>query len=140
MGVIEGENMQTGKWAFLILAASVAVALSSGCAFVNKDNRRLLNKLDKKVADTFVTNSRAGRIASAPVAIPVGLAVLAVDVLVVQPAYSISPAAKDTYEALWQNPEGSDFRQAMTFIPKVVATPVLCVSDWLYRSFLDWRL
>ncbi|QEM68828.1 hypothetical protein FO488_12110 [Geobacter sp. FeAm09] len=114
-------------------------ALASGCAIMNKDNRLVLNSLDEAMQGSAIIDSTAGKIAAAPVALPVGMAAGVIDMAVVTPARATVPAGKDTVEYLWENPQGSDLRQAMLFIPKVVATPVLFISDWAVRSIFTTK-
>ena len=37
-------------------------------------------------------------------------------------------------------PQGSDFAQVMLFLPKIVASPIVFVSDWAFRSVFATRL
>ena len=104
----------------------------SGCAIVDKRNRRTLNLLDSHVR----IESTGGRVAAAPVFIPVGLAAALTDMLIVHPIVSVPPAIKDTRECIWENPEGSEFRQMMLFIPKVAFTPVFFAGDLVFRVLL----
>ena len=101
----------------------------SGCAIFNKDNRRTLNLLDDKVQ----FESTAGKVVGAPLFIPIGLASGLADAVVVHPVVSLPEAYDDTSDVVWENPEGSDFRQAMIFIPKIAVTPLVFVGDWALR-------
>ena len=113
-----------------VAAIFAALLLScSGCAIVDKDNRRTLNLLDELVR----VEQSGWRIAAAPVFIPVGLLAGAADAVVVHPIVSIPEAADDAYEAIWENPEGSEFRQMMLFVPKIVVTPLFFAGDWILR-------
>lgn len=119
------------------IALFACCAMAGGCAIADQNNRLLLNALDRAVQDTAITNSTAGRIAAAPLAIPVGTVAGVLDMAVVTPARAVSPAWKDTSEYLWEDPQGSDMRQLMLFVPKVVATPLLFTGDWAFRSVFD---
>lgn len=124
---------------FPMAALCLCSALTSGCAIMSKDNRVVLNSLDEAVQGSTIIDSTAGKIAVAPVAFPVGVTAGVIDMAVVTPARAVVPAGKDTGEYLWENPQGSDLRQAMLFIPKVVATPVLFISDWAFRSIFTTK-
>jgi len=124
----------------LIATAAAALLLAAGCAFMQKDNRRLLNALDDGVKGTWVAETPTGRIVASPVFLPVGLAALAADTVIVQPVAATGPAAKDMYDWIWKDPQGSDFSQVMLFLPKVVASPIVFVSDWLFRSVFATNL
>lgn len=118
----------------------VCCVLAGGCAISDAKNRLTLNALDRAVQDSIITNSVAGRIAAAPVAIPAGMIAGALDMTVVTPARAVGPAWKDTSACLWENPQGSDMRRMMLFVPKIVATPLLFAGDWAFRSMFDVKL
>ena len=105
---------------------------ASGCAVMEGDNRRTLNVLD----ETVQIESVPGRVAAAPVFIPVGLTALSLDMAVVHPATALPKALDDTYEVVWENPNGSGFSQALLIIPKIVGTPVIFSFDWIGRCLL----
>ena len=115
----------------LLIALTAAVLPTcTGCAvFVKERNRRTLNLLDEHVR----FESTEARIAAAPLFIPLGLAAGIADAVIVHPLASIPGASDSTRETVWDNPEGSDFRQAMLFLPKVVATPMVFAGDWACR-------
>lgn len=117
-----------------LILALFGSCISTGCAFMDRDNRRLLGFLDEQVQNTWVADTNAGRIAAAPVAVPVGVVAFALDVVVIQPVVSVRPAAVDTYDLLWKPRGMTAFRKAMLFVPVVVATPIVFVSDWAFRS------
>ena len=117
------------KHSICLVVLSVLLASCGGCAIVDRQNRRTLNKLDEWVR----IEKPASRTAAAPVFIPVGLLAGAADAVVVHPIASVPKAADDTREEIWDNPEGSEFRQMMLFVPKVFVTPVFFVGDWALR-------
>lgn len=111
-----------------------------GCAVTQKENRLLLNSLDKAFEGSALTSSTTAKVIAAPVvAFPVGLTAGIIDMAVVTPTRAAIPAAKDTSSYLWENPQGSDLRQAMLLIPKVAATPVVFLTDWAFRSVFTTR-
>ena len=121
-----------------ILTILTLACLFQGCALGQKDNRILLNALDKGVADTPISRSAWSRTAAAPLAIPVGVAAVVVDLVLITPARALTPAWQDTSAFLWENPLGSDFRQMALLLPKIAATPVLFGSDWAVRSLFGF--
>ena len=112
-----------------MLFLSVILFSSAGCAIIDKKNRRTLNLLDEKVR----IESTAGRIAAAQVFVPVGTLTAMTDAAIVHPYCAIPEAADDTWELILEDPEGSDFRQVILFLPKVVITPVIFTVDWIGR-------
>ncbi len=120
--------------AFRLALSLFAVSLCVGCAFMEKDNRRLLNVLDESVANTCIADTTAGRIAAAPVFVPVGVVAFATDAVVIQPVMAVEPAAKDTYDTLWKPREMTPFRRVLVLVPQVAATPIVFVIDWAFRS------
>lgn len=120
-----------------LLAASL---LSQGCGFLRKENRVVLNTLDRSVKDSWV-ESPAGIVSTLPVTVPVGMTGALLDMGVVLPVKATPQAACDMYDDLWKNPQGSDFRQAILFLPKVVGSvvylPVDFAGSWLFRMEFD---
>ena len=43
-------------------------------------------------------------------------------------------ACDNTSEIVWEDPEGSEFHQAMIFLPKVAVTPVVFAFVWTARA------
>lgn len=129
------EELAMGRTkAFCPALSAFVLCLCAGCAFMEEDNRRLLNTLDEQVENTVITNTTAGRIAAAPVFLPVGVVAFAVDTVVIQPVMAVPPAAEDTYDALWKPRDMTPFRKMLVFVPVVAATPIVFVSDWAVRS------
>lgn len=117
-----------------LLAAALFCITISGCAATQKENRLTMNYLDKAMEGSAITGSTTGKALAAPIALPVGVTACIIDMTVVTPARAATPAAKDTYSYLWENPQGSDLRQAMLILPKVTATPIVFLTDWSFRS------
>jgi hypothetical protein len=120
---------------FRAFALSSILAVVSGCAICQEENRFLLTKLDRAAAGTVITNSTAAQVAAAPIAIPVAMTAGAIDFAILNPARAVVPAYRDTSKAVWEAPQGSDFRQAVLFFPKVVITPVVYAGAWTLRAF-----
>ena len=122
-----------------LIATLLCCGAMSGCAVTHRENRLVLNSLDKAVQDSAITGNTTAKVVAAPVAFPVGVAAGVIDMAVVTPARATVPAAKDTSSYLWENPQGSDLRQMMLLVPKVVATPVVFLTDWACRSVFTTR-
>ena len=118
-----------GKQMTFLLAMLLCTGALSACAVVNKENRLTMNSLDNAVQGSVVTSTTTGKVLAAPLAFPVGVTAGIIDMTVVTPARATLPAAKDTNSYLWENPQGSDLRQMMLFIPKITATPIVFLTD-----------
>lgn len=98
------------------------------------DNRRVLGLLDRELTPS----STAGKVALAPLALPVGLAAFAADLAIVHPACVVDDAWLDTVDLLWTSKEESAFRRAL-FVPlATLATPFVFTGDWLGRCLFRW--
>lgn len=117
----------------------LCLLLVNGCAIMNKENRVLLNAMDESLSGSFITKNSASKIASAPLVGPVAICAGILDTVVTAPVRAVGPAVRDTDNLLWDNPEGSDIRQAMLFIPKTVATPVVFLGSWGARSLFTTK-
>lgn len=105
------------------------------CAFFNAKNRPLTSYLDEKWK--VEENATTKKIIYAPVAIPVGITSLALDIVLLHPLETISPSTKDTYQFFWENPQGGTLSQVFLFIPKVVLSPAFWILDVIIRSVFD---
>jgi hypothetical protein len=122
-----------------LTALLAMVSFLTGCGMFTKENRPTLNALDRTVEKAELVKSPATQIALFPVALPVGVTAGAVDAFVFIPVFSAHKSFCDTAAAIWENPQGSDFRQAMLIVPKIVITPVFFVGDWLATSLFHIR-
>ena len=122
---------------FALAGLTFVFCVCAGCAFMEKDNRRLLTAMDEGLKDTFVTDTSAGQIAAAPLMVPIANCALVADVFVIHPVCMVPEAAEKTYEALWENPSGSPFRQMIILPPKAVATPLIFTAAWFALSAFD---
>lgn len=108
------------------------VGTSAACSMLRTDNRRTLNALDA----AFTPDSTAGKVALAPVALPVGLAAFAADLTIVHPVVTLDDAWDDTTDLLW-TPRGESTLRKVLFVPvAAVATPVVFAVDWFGRWLL----
>lgn len=117
----------------IVLLLVAGLGITSGCAFMAKENRRLMNWSDDVVKESFVTANTGTKVACAPVIVPTALVVFAADAVVIQPCCAVPKAVDDTYDVIWKDPQGDAFIQSMKFVPKVIATPIVFVSDWAFR-------
>jgi hypothetical protein len=124
----------SGKRMVFLLVLLLYSGTLSACAVMNKENRIVLNSLDNAAEGSFITGSTTAKVVAAPIALPVGMTAGLIDMAVVTPVRATVPAAADTNSYLWKDPQGSDLRQMMLFMPKVAATPIVFISDWAFRS------
>jgi hypothetical protein len=113
--------------------------ITSGCAVMNRENRPLLEGLDAVVKNNGLASSTTARIMLAPLAVMVGTAAVAIDMALITPVRATHPAFDDTTAWIWKNPQGSDMRQAILFLPKVAITPVVITTDWACRSLFTTK-
>lgn len=106
----------------------------NGCAVTKRENRLTLNYLDSTVQKSVVTRNTVNKIVAAPIAFTTGVVACTIDGAIITPARAAVSAAKDTNIYLWKNPQGSEFRQMMLLLPKVIATPVVFATDWTFRT------
>lgn len=118
---------------FFLSGLLAVTLLLTSCAVSNVDNRRVLNKLDEWVQP----ESTSAKVALAPIAVPVGTAAGAIDMIVVHPVSVIPDAADDVYELYWK-PREMDFLRKTLMIPfSIIATPPTFLADWLFRCCFD---
>jgi len=118
------------RFAFLLAGVlTIAVGLL-GCAILEKENRRVLNRLDEKVQPETVQS----RVALAPLMIPAGSMALAADAMVVNPISEVPDAWDDVYELYWKPRDIDAFRKSIVFVPCVLLTPPTFAGDLALRS------
>ncbi len=110
------------------------VMSAAGCACFEKDNRRVLNALDGAVR----FESTAGKIAAAPVFVPVGFLAGAIDIVVVHPACSVPPALEDTGKFAFDTKDMEPEIVVLLFLPRLVLSPLYFVGSWSVRSLFDF--
>lgn len=116
----------------LCLAAICIAIVTSGCLMLNKDNRRLMNKLDEVIQP----ESTAARVGLAPVGIALGLGSLAADQAIVHPANMLPVARDDAKKSLWSSAETDSLSGAILMPLRVAATPPYFAFDWVMRSLI----
>ncbi len=123
-----------GTLALLLLAASSLPI--SGCAWRNREHTPLFNASEKYL----VPKSQPARAISYPVTVPVSLAAVTLDLLLIHPLMELPKAYDDTKDALWDlhwgDWKGSAFTASTTLLPRVALTPVVFAGDWLGRSIV----
>ena len=120
----------------LTIAAVAALAFTGGCAFMNRDNMRMLNWLEDDVMPAKGTTARQ---LTYPITVPLGLCAMAADIIVVHPICSVDDAVLDTDDACW-----SKFYWDQGYVTecaqlpfRVVFSPVVLVFDWAGRCLFD---
>jgi len=116
------------------IPALLALAIS-GCAFLNPANRPLLNALDEAVKP----EATWAKIALGPVFVPTGVLCAVMDIAVAHPVQSVGFASAHTWRALWAQHRGPFAEQALLFVPKLAATPLVFTVVWLGDSVFDLR-
>jgi hypothetical protein len=116
-----------------LLALGWLALLGAGCAVCDKDNRLLLNTLDKKIQP----QSTGAKIALAPVMIPAGTLALATDAVLIHPARVVPEAWDDIYELYWKPREMDPLRKMLIFPLSLALTPPSFAGDWAVRAIFD---
>jgi hypothetical protein len=118
--------------ATVLLALSLLAA--SGCAVFDRRNTPLFNASEKHL----LPRTQPARALSFPVTVPLSLAAVTVDLLVVHPAMELPRAYDETKDALWdlhwRDWKGAAFTEGAKVLPRVALTPVVFAGEWLGRS------
>ncbi len=122
-------SLATGAW-HAASSTALLCSLLASCAVVERENRRLLSALDEHA----IPASEPARWALAPIALPLGLAAVTTDAVIVHPATVLDDAWGDTVEWLWTSRGDSRFRRAVMLPLVTIATPVVFSGDWLGRA------
>ncbi len=111
-----------------VVATGLLAALGA-CSMFDDDNRRTLNWLDRELTP----DSTAGKVALAPIALPVGIVAFVADAAVVHPITCLDDAWLDTVDLLWDAGDETGLRRALMTPISVLATPVVFLGDLLGR-------
>lgn len=110
----------------------LALALAA-CAPIEREYRYTLDWLDRQAEP----ESTAGKLALAPLAVPVGLVAWVVDGVVIRFGLVGDDAWGDTVELLWElSDDTSDLFKASSLPLRAVLTPVVFVGDFVGRWLL----
>lgn len=120
---------------FLFLVLFVPM-VCGGCAVFNRNNTPALNFVERKL----VPEENPGRALFYPLAIPLGITAVSLDMFLIHPATVVSDAWEDTYDMLWA--KGLDWKNdyvtsSVSLIPRAVATPLVAGGSFLARSAFD---
>jgi hypothetical protein len=105
----------------------------TGCAFMNREKRPLLNALDR----TIQPQNPWAMVTLAPVMVPVGFVAGVLDTLIIYPATRISDSAGTINQRYFRKPEEPMWKKSALFVPRhIVAVPDF-IGLWSIRSFVD---
>jgi len=118
-----------------IIVLVACLLLCAGCAAFNRDNTPTLNFVENKV----LPEKGAGRYVAYPLLLPVALAAVTVDAVIVHPISVAHDAYLDTKEALWEDFDWQHryFTECFALVPRTVATPIVLAACFLGRSTFD---
>lgn len=112
-----------------ILIVLVLCMASSGCALTQRDHISTTNWMDR----TIVPDNRVAQVALTPVLVPLCVATLAVDNLVICPVVHLPSAWDDCGDFF--TAETGDYYADMGFLPvKTALTPIVFAGSWFGRS------
>ncbi|GEM_PF-2775103 len=113
-----------------LVLASLTVGLG-GCAFLQEQNRPLLNALDRRIQPA----NPWAMVALSPVMIPTGLVVGALDAVAAHPIGSIPEAAGGIRRTYFAHEDEAFLESALFFVPRLaVAVPDFALL-WTLRAF-----
>jgi hypothetical protein len=122
-----------------VLSACLLALLAAappGCAWRNRAHTPLFNASEKYL----VPKAQPARALSYPVTVPVSLAAVTLDLLLVHPVMELPKAYDDTkdlfWDLHWRDWKGEAFTMGSTLLPRVALTPVVFAGDWLGRSIV----
>lgn len=120
--------------ALIIVMLSLQL-VTSGCAVFNRDNTPALNLVERKL----FPEDKTARLAAYPVLIPLSLAAVTLDMVLLHPASQIPKSWKDTRESLWDDFQWENMyvTESAALPLRVAATPVIFGGSFLARSTLD---
>lgn len=115
---------------------AIAVSLSfvlTGCAFMNREKRPLLNAMDR----SFQPKDPLAMVMLTPIMVPVGFTAGAIDTVLLYPATRVPGCAADIHQRYFHKPEEPLWKKSALFIPRhLVAIPDF-IGLWTIRSFID---
>ncbi len=116
-------------------AGMMTLLMLSGCALRHESNRPLTHRLSERV----IPGSVGGRIAAAPVLLPLGAATLAIDAAVIHPSQELGNARRQTEGVCWGSfgRPGRYVTDCASLPVRAVLTPVYFVVNWGARIVGD---
>jgi len=97
-----------------------AALLVSGCAVLSQEDRVLTRTLDEK----FTPRSGVAKIAAAPVALPVGVAALAIDGVLLNPVRNLSDSA-ELANIVFEEVPFTGLGEVIVFPMRLITYPIL---------------
>jgi hypothetical protein len=106
----------------------------TGCAMFNRNNTRALNFVEAHLVPSDPLSKKL----SYPVTIPVSLAAVIFDMVLLHPISVIPDAARDSRD-LWQDLPWREqyFTTSASVLPRAAFTPIFFTGDFLGRSLFD---
>jgi hypothetical protein len=116
------------------IALLLSIFMLTGCAMFNRDNTRALNFVEEHL----VPSDPLPKKLSYPVTVPVSLAAVIFDMVLLHPISVIPDAAGDT-RVIWRDLPWREhyFTTSASVLPRAAFTPVLFIGDFLGRSLFD---
>ena len=119
----------------LLVALVAVLTLCGGCAVFNRDNTPVLNFVE----DKLLPETKPARYIVFPLLVPVSLAAVTIDAVIVRPIDVADDAVLDTKDALWKDFYWSEryVTECLLLVPRTVLTPAVLAGCFLARSTLD---
>jgi hypothetical protein len=117
----------------LLLAAvllAAATAATTGCTYINPENRYVSKWLDETVRPSSTTT----RVVAAPVFIPVGIVGYLADFALINPFVQLYDTTLITRDSVWDDVDLTDFIDVALLVPRIVIyTPLTWGSVYVFR-------
>jgi hypothetical protein len=118
-----------------LVALSLSILFSGGCAMSNPENRPMTTRVSK----TMMPSTPQGIILASPLLLPVGAVAFAYDSLLYHPLTKTDDAWRDTKRACFRGfgEEGRFVSDCGSLPVRAVGVPVIYLLDWSIRLFDD---
>jgi hypothetical protein len=120
----------------ILFVISLSLLVCGGCAVFNRNNTPALNFVERNM----IPKENPGRAIFYPLAIPVGMTAVSLDMFLIHPAMVAGDAWGDTLDTLWTKNLDWERRYVTTsasLLPRAVATPLVAGGAFLGRSAFD---
>lgn len=119
----------------LLFLISLNILACGGCAVFNRANTPALNFVERNM----IPKENPGRALFYPLAIPVGITAVSLDMFLIHPATVVGDAWDDTLDMLWKNFDWEKryVTTSASLLPRAVATPLVAGGAFLGRSAFD---